>query len=119
MVIPVSWATLITTLVVSLVAVLPANASRKEVDLRLPTREGENFDVLVRRAETLARVTAQNTFDQEILVSDLSIKITAQDRNQAAILLQLNVSRSDWGTRPDPRVWSRYFPATQMLLDLK
>lgn len=98
---------------------VPAFAERKEVDLRLPTREGENFDILLRRAETLARVTAQNAFDQEILVSDVSIKITAQDQNQAAMLIQMNVSRSDWMNRPDARAWSRYFLKTQSLLGLK
>ncbi len=108
----IALATALATLTVS----SPALAERKEVDLRLPTREGESFEVLTRRAETLARVAAQTAFDNEILVSDVSIKITVQDGNRAAMLLQMNVSRPEWRQRPDPRVWSTYFPGTKALL---
>jgi hypothetical protein len=116
--IPTRWISYIAS-VALLATAFPAFAERKEVDLRLPTREGEDYKVLVRRAETLARTAAQSSFDREILVSDVSIKITAEDQSQAALVLQMNVSRSDWYSRPDPRIWSTYFPVAEQLLQLQ
>ncbi|AFY69622.1 hypothetical protein Pse7367_1329 [Thalassoporum mexicanum PCC 7367] len=114
---PTRWISYIASLAL-LATAFPAAAERKEVDLRLPTRNGEDYTVLVRRAETLARTAAQSMFDREILVSDVSIKITAEDQAQAALVLQMNVTRSDWYSRPDPRIWSTYFPVAQDLLQL-
>ena len=95
-----------------------AIADRREVDIRILVNQDEGFAVMTRKAEILARSAAQRAFDSELLVSDVSVKVTAQNpiQNQAAIILQLIVSRNDWKSRPDPKVWATYFPMSQKLL---
>ena len=98
-----------------------AIADRREVDIRILVNQDEGFAVMTRKAEILARSAAQRAFDSELLVSDVSVKVTAQNpiQNQAAIILQLIVSRNDWKSRPDPKVWATYFPMSQKLLGIK
>ena len=96
-------------------------AERREVDIRLLVNQDEGFTVMTRKAEILARSAAQRTFDRDVLISDVSVKVTAQNLNQdqAAIILQLIVSRRDWASRPDPKVWATYFPMAKTLIGIK
>ena len=98
-----------------------AVAERREVDIRLLVNQDEGFTVMTRKAEILARSAAQRTFDREVLVSDVSVKVTAQNLNQdqAAIILQLIVSRRDWASRPDPKIWATYFPMAKSLIGIR
>ncbi|WP_242018506.1 hypothetical protein [Pseudanabaena sp. FACHB-1998] len=96
-----------------------ALAERREVDIRLPVNQDEGFTVMTRRAEILARSAAQRTFDREVLVSDVAVKVTAQSQDQAAIILQLIVSRDEWASRPDPKVWATYFPMAKALMGIR
>ena len=98
-----------------------AVAERREVDIRLLVNQDEGFTVMTRKAEILARSAAQRTFDREVLVSDVSVKVTAQNLNQdqAAIILQLIVSRQDWASRPDPKIWATYFPMAKSLIGIR
>jgi hypothetical protein len=98
-----------------------ALAERREVDIRLLVNQDEGFTVMTRKAEILARSAAQNAFDRDVLVSDVSVKVTAQNpnRDQAAIILQLIVSRRDWASRPDPKVWATYFPMAKALIGIQ
>jgi hypothetical protein len=98
-----------------------AVAERREVDIRLLVNQDEGFTVMIRKAETLARSAAQRTFDRDVLVSDVSVKVTAQNLNQdqAAIILQLIVSRRDWASRPDPKIWATYFPMAKSLIGIR
>ncbi|MCA6471809.1 MAG: hypothetical protein IM585_13430 [Pseudanabaena sp. M135S2SP2A07QC] len=98
-----------------------AGAERREVDIRLLVNQDEGFTVMTRKAEILARSAAQRTFDRDVLVSDVSVKVTAQNLNQdqAAIILQLIVSRRNWASRPDPKIWATYFPMAKSLIGIK
>lgn len=109
------------TVVSTMAIASSAFAERREVDIRLLVNQDEGFAVMTRKAEILARSAAQRTFDREVLVSDVSVKVTAQDPNQdqAAIILQLIVSRSDWASRPDPKIWATYFPMAKTLIGIR
>lgn len=98
-----------------------ALAERREVDIRLLVNQDEGFTVMTRKAEILARSAAQRTFDRDVLVSDVSVKVTAQNLNQdqAAIILQLIVSRREWASRPDPKIWATYFPMAKSLIGIR
>jgi len=98
-----------------------AIAERREVDIRLLVNQNEGFTVMTRKAEILARSAAQRAFDSDFLISDVSVKVTAQNpiEDKAAIILQLIVSRNEWVSRPDPKIWATYFPMTQRLLGIK
>ena len=96
-----------------------AIAERREVDIRMQVNQDEGFKVMTRKAEILARSAAQRTFDRDVLVSGVSIKVTAQGDDRAALILQLIVSRREWASRPDPKVWATYFPMTQRLMGIR
>ena len=96
-----------------------AIAERREVDIRMQVNQDEGFTVMTRKAETLARSAAQRTFDRDVLVSGVSVKVTAQKDDSAAIILQLIVSRREWASRPDPKVWATYFPMAQRLIGIR
>lgn len=96
-----------------------AIAERREVDIRLLVNQDEGFTVMTRKAETLARSAAQRAFDSEVLISDVSVKVTAQREDRAAIILQLIVSRRDWISRPDPKIWATYFPMAKKLIGIR
>ncbi|WP_242022975.1 hypothetical protein [Pseudanabaena mucicola] len=96
-----------------------AIAERREVDIRLLVNQDEGFTVMTRKAETLARSAAQRAFDSEVLISNVSVKVTAQREDRAAIILQLIVSRRDWVSRPDPKIWATYFPMAKQLIGIR
>ena len=96
-----------------------AIAERREVDIRIPINKDEGFTIMTRKAEVLARSAAQRTFDRDVLVSDVSVKVTAENQENAAIILQMIVSRSNWASRPDPKVWATYFPMAKALIGLQ
>lgn len=95
-----------------------ASAEYRDVDVRLNVRQGETFVVLQRRAVTMARSAAQRTFDSEVLISDVSVKVTAQSNERNVTVLQMNVRRQEWVERPDAKVWAIFFPQAQSLLRL-
>jgi hypothetical protein len=76
----------------------------------------ENYETLLRRSEAAARAAAQRAFDQDILVTDISMVISVQNYGSIAPVLELNVSRSQWRHRPDPQVWATYYRAARSLL---
>jgi hypothetical protein len=63
-----------------------------------------------------ARAAAQRSFDQDILVTDISVIVSVQSYGAIAPILSLEVSRKQWRTRPDPRRWATYFKNARTLL---
>jgi hypothetical protein len=86
------------------------------VDLAITRLPEENYQTILRRAETVARAAAQRSFDQDILVTEVSIMVTAQNKGMIAPVLTLEVSRDEWKKRPDPRRWASYYTTARWLL---
>ncbi|MFM2064215.1 MAG: hypothetical protein RLZZ507_3886 [Cyanobacteriota bacterium] len=86
------------------------------VDLAIDRLPQENYETVLRRAEAIARAAAQRSFDQDILVSEVSIIVTAQNQGMIAQVLALDVSRIQWKQRPDPQRWATYFKTARSLL---
>ena len=86
------------------------------VDLAIDSLPEENYETILRRAEAAARAAAQRSFDQDILVTDVSVIVSAQNYGAIAPVLTLEVSRLQWRNRPDPQVWATYFKTARSLL---
>ncbi|ARV60264.1 hypothetical protein BZZ01_17940 [Nostocales cyanobacterium HT-58-2] len=86
------------------------------VDLSIDRLTGENYETLLRRAEAAARAAAQRSFDQDILVTDVSIVVSVQNDGAIAPVLALDVSRPQWRSHPDPQRWATYFKTARSLL---
>ncbi|MDF5715643.1 MAG: hypothetical protein PUP93_17610 [Rhizonema sp. NSF051] len=86
------------------------------VDLSIDRLPEENYETLLRRAETAARAGAQRSFDRDILVTDVSIIVSVQNYGAIAPVLELAASRPQWRSYPDPKRWATYFKSTRSLL---
>ncbi|BAY12675.1 hypothetical protein [Calothrix sp. NIES-2098] len=86
------------------------------VDLAIDRLPEENYETLLRRAEAAARAAAQRSFDQDILVTDVSVIVSVQSLGAIAPVLALDVTRPQWRTRPDPQRWATYFKTARALL---
>ncbi|NJL61471.1 MAG: hypothetical protein HC903_06120 [Methylacidiphilales bacterium] len=80
---------------------------------RLPE---ETYETMLRRAEAAARAGAQRSFDQDILITEVSVIISGQSYGAIAPILDLRVTRQQWRNRPDPQVWATYFKSARSLL---
>jgi hypothetical protein len=80
---------------------------------RLPE---ETYETMLRRAEAAARAGAQRSFDQDILITEVSVIISGQNYGAIAPILDLRVNRQQWRNRPDPQVWATYFKSARSLL---
>lgn len=86
------------------------------VNLNVDTLPQEGYRTLIQRAETAARAAAQRSFDQDILVTDVSVIVSVENLGAVAPVLELNVSRPQWRNHPDPQRWAIYFKASHDLL---
>lgn len=93
-----------------------ARAYTNRANLEITRFPGDNYKSLLRRAEAVARAAAQRSFDKDILVTDVSIVVSAQNYGAIAPVLELNVSRNQWRNRPDPQRWAKYFKMARTLL---
>ena len=91
-------------------------AYTNRVDLEITRFPGDNYQSLLRRAEAVARAAAQRSFDKDILVTDVSVVVSAQHFGAIAPVLELNVSRNQWRNRPDTQRWAKYFKMARTLL---
>ena len=80
-------------------------------------RQGtESYGDLLRRAEAVARASAQRSFDSDILVTEVSVMIIGENQGEYAPILHLKVSRPLWRQYPDSQRWAAYFPDADSLL---
>ncbi|BAY63811.1 hypothetical protein NIES22_39010 [Calothrix brevissima NIES-22] len=86
------------------------------VDLAIDRLPEENYETILRRAEAVARAAAQRSFDQDILVTDVSVIVSVQSLGAIAPVLALEVTRQQWRTRPDAQRWATYFKTARSLL---
>ncbi|MEB3216777.1 MAG: hypothetical protein VKN72_11180 [Nostocales cyanobacterium 94392] len=103
-------------LVIDAIAPQIVKAYTSRTDLEIDRLPGDNYQSLLRRAEAVARAAAQRGFDQDILVTDVSVIVSVQNYGAIAPVLELNVSRNQWRNRPDPQRWAKYFKMAQTLL---
>jgi hypothetical protein len=97
---------------------VPAQAYTGRMNVTLTVAPGETFEVLLRRAENVARAAAQRNFDRDILVTDVLIMVSAEYESRVAPVLTLTATRNQWKNRPDARRWATYFRSSQALLGL-
>jgi hypothetical protein len=86
------------------------------VDLSLDRLPEETYQNLLTRAEAMTRAAAQRSFDQDILVTDVSIIVSVQNQGTIVPVMALEVTRPQWRNNPEPRRWATYFRTARALL---
>lgn len=100
----------------SAIAPQVAQAYTARVDLVVNRRADESYETLLRRAEAAARAAAQQSFDREILVTEVAVMVVAESDGATVPLLEMEVTRAQWRNRPDPQQWASYFRSARSLL---
>lgn len=103
-------------LVSEIATIQQVNAYTARADLIIDRLPEETYETILRRAEAIARAAAQRSFDQDILITDVSVIVSGQNYGAIAPILELRVSREQWRNRPDAAIWATYFKSANSLL---
>lgn len=94
-----------------------AFAYTARLDLFLRRDAGETYESLIRRAELAARAGAQRSFDQDLLITEVSINVVVESGSVSVPVLTLRVDRNQWRSRPEPNYWATYYRMARTLLN--
>ena len=93
-----------------------ANAYITRQEIRVERLKTESYGTFLRRSELVLRAALQRGFDRDIVMSSMFIFIICQHQGMESPVMSVEVSRSQWQSRPDPRVWATYYRMSQTLL---
>ncbi len=100
----------------SAIAPLVAQAYTARVDLTLDTGREETYDVLLKRAENVARAAVQRSFDADLLATEVIVIVVGDRGGIVAPIMDVRVSRAEWRSRPDVAYWGEYYRDARSLL---
>lgn len=101
----------------ALIAPQASQAYTSRLDLFLTKEAGETYDTLLRRGEMAARAGAQRTFDQDLLITDVSVNVVVEGEGISVPILSLRVDRDQWRARPETYYWATYYRTAEALLN--
>lgn len=101
----------------ALIAPQASQAYTSRLDLFLAREVGETYDALLRRAEMAARAGAQRTFDQDLLITNVSVTVVVEGDGVTVPILDLRVDRDQWRSRPETYYWATYYRTAEALLN--
>lgn len=103
----------------ALVAAPPsAQAYTARVTLFVTRNTAESYDTFLRQCEAIARAGIQRTFDADLLTSEVIVTIIGENQGLALPIMEVQVRREQWQSRPDPQYWARYYNTASELLDM-
>ncbi|MGP1382048.1 MAG: hypothetical protein ACTS2F_00730 [Thainema sp.] len=100
----------------SAIAPLVAQAYTARVDLTLASGKEETYEVLLNRAENVARAAVQRSFDADLLATDVIVIVVGDRGGIVAPIMDVRVSRAEWRSRPDVAYWGDYYLDARALL---
>jgi hypothetical protein len=101
----------------ALIAPQASQAYTSRLDLFLARESGETYDTLLRRAEMAARAGAQRSFDQDLLITNVSVTVVVEGEGVTVPILSLRVDRDQWRSRPETYYWATYYRTAEALLN--
>jgi len=93
-----------------------ASAYTARLDLYLTHERGQDYDSFLRRAEMAARAGAQRSFDQDLLITEVSINVVAESDGISVPVLTLVVDRRQWQQHPETGYWATYYSSARVWL---
>jgi hypothetical protein len=101
----------------ALIAPQASQAYTSRLDLFLAREAGETYDTLIRRGEMAARAGAQRSFDQDLLITNVSVTVVVEGDGVSVPILALQVDRDQWRSRPETYYWATYYRTAEALLN--
>ena len=95
----------------SSIAVAEVNERHLTIDASSPS-----YNVLVQKAETLAKRSIEQAFQEDSTLEAVTIMILGERGGQTVPILRTRVSRSQWQANREVSEWTRYFPRSESLL---
>ena len=96
----------------------PVQAATERRTITITRQFNETYQSMLRRAEAAARSEAQQLFDRDVLVTDITVSAIGQNGGAITPMFTLEVSRPNWRTSPNPERWANYYSDAQSLLNL-
>ena len=94
----------------------PACAELLQEAFVLSAQGSQNFDALMRQAESIALEFIEQSFAQSPSVTEVSVMVVGEYNGQEVPLLSSRVSRSSWQAEPRLYAWTQYFGSAEILL---
>ncbi len=101
----------------ALIAPQASQAYTSRLDLFLAKESGETYETLLRRGEMAARAGAQRSFDQDLLITNVSVTVVVEGDGISVPILALRVDRDQWRARPETYYWATYYRTAEALLN--
>jgi hypothetical protein len=101
----------------ALIAPQASQAYTSRLDLFLTKEAGETYDTLLRRGEMAARAGAQRSFDQDLLITNVSVTVVVEGDGVSVPILALRVDRDQWRARPETYYCATYYRTAEVLLN--
>jgi hypothetical protein len=93
-----------------------AFASPTEVNLSIKRQQSENYEQFVQRAETLAKNTVQQRFQNNQALEEVRVLVVGENQGAIAPVLTVQVNRDNWNHDPRIERWQNTFPHSKDLL---
>lgn len=93
-----------------------ALADTERLEISLERQPNETYQTMLSRAEAAAAIAVQQSFNQDILPTNVSVMIIGQNQGAIAPVLSMDVNREQWLSNPDIQRWVTYFTAARSLL---
>lgn len=94
-----------------------AQIDNSRLSLFLNRNEDESFSTFLRRAEAIARTGVQQTFDNDLLISEAVVTVVGENQGISVPIMVIEVTRAQWQERPDPQYWAVYYGSAPLLLN--
>ncbi|MEB3355636.1 MAG: hypothetical protein VKK04_02735 [Synechococcales bacterium] len=100
-------------------AVLPTSAAQAQtapLSQSLQRLPQEPFEAFIQRAEVAADAMVDQYFSQYPQANQIAVTVIGANQGLQAPVLSVDVTRSQWQSRPNLEQWATYFPSTRTLL---
>jgi hypothetical protein len=87
-------------------------------DIAITRQRDESFDALNIRGQAISRAYVQQSFDQDILVSEVVLTVIAQNQGLIAPIFKVTVTRDEWRNNPNPEFWLSAYSTSSSLLNM-
>ncbi len=93
-----------------------AQAYVANINVNLSRQFGETYETLLVRGLAVARAAVQRSFDQDILITEVKVTISGENKGAIAPIMIVEVSRQEWNKIPEAKSWVSYIPNADILL---
>ena len=96
-----------------------AQAYVARVGVNINRQPGETYKTMLVRGLAVARAAVQRSFDRDILITEVQVTISGENKGAIAPILMVEVSRQEWNNQPDAQFWVSYMPNAEALLNFE